>query len=86
MKGCVVDTDSHDVVKEISTTANVDFSEDSVMKLFWEQQKLSASYRSSSSMKLHLMIIRWGLSIYLQSPGIHYATCIYYCTYVNIYH
>ena len=34
MKGCVVDTDSHDVVKEISTTANVDFSEDSVMKLF----------------------------------------------------
>ena len=67
--GLNLDDSSHQLISEISTSAGDSFSEGSVMKLLWQEQKKTASYKSSKSMRWHPVIIRWCLSIYLHSPG-----------------
>ena len=45
------------------------FPEGSPMALLWDQQSRMASLKSRTSMRWHPMIVRWSLSIYLNSPS-----------------
>ena len=69
--GVGVDEQAHNLLSNIMNKNDdcCNFDMDSPQYLLWQQQKKQASYKNSRSMRWHPLMIRWCLSIYIQSPG-----------------
>ena len=57
--------------KMVESKPDFEFKDGSPMKLLWEQQLKASKLKKSTSMRWHPVMIRWALSLYLRSPGIH---------------
>ena len=59
----------HEICKKTVKMEKIDFPHDSPQYPPWARQQKQASYSDNKSMKWHPVMIRWGISIYLKSPG-----------------
>ena len=64
-----LDKESDMLIEEVILKSDKYFDKDSPQYLLWEQQRKQVALKRKSSMKWHLVVIRWCLAIYLKSPG-----------------
>ena len=69
MKGNLFQKSCMKFAKKTVKMEKIDFPHDSPQYLPWERQQKQASYSDNKSMKWHPVMIGWGISIYLKSPG-----------------
>ena len=60
------------LLHEVTIKENCRFDPDAPQYLLWEEQKRYAALKNKKNMQWHPVMIRWCLSIYLNSPGILY--------------
>ena len=69
MKGNFFQKSCMKFTKKTVKMEKIDFPHDSPQYPPWERQQKQASYSDNKSMKWHPVMLRWGISIYLKSPG-----------------
>ena len=64
-----INSETSNVIISVVNKNESGFPPDSPKHLLWEQQKKLYQLKKKTSMRWHPVMIRWCLSIYLESPG-----------------